>query len=95
MGLMLHLATCKRKIIDKCFKLGFSISYDRVLTILNKLANSACEQYNSENVVCPLVHQRGLFTVAAADNIDYNLSSSTAQSSFHGTAISLMQFRTA
>jgi len=95
MGLMLHSATRKRKIVDKCFKLGLSISYDRELTILNKLANSACEQYNSENVVCPLVLQRGLFTVAAADNIDHNLSSSTAQSSFHGTAISLMQFRTA
>ena len=30
--------------------------------------------------------------MAAADNIDHNLSSNTAQSSFHGTAISLTQF---
>ena len=30
--------------------------------------------------------------MAAANNIDHNLSSHTAQSSFHGTAISLTQF---
>ena len=37
---------------------------------------------------------RGLFTVAAGDNIDHNLSSSTVNSLFHGTAIPLMQFPT-
>ena len=42
----------------------------------------------------PPVLRKGLFTVAAGDNIDHNLSSSTAKSSFHGTAISLMQFPT-
>jgi len=33
----------------------------------------------------------GLFTVAAADNIDYNPSAATAKDSFHCTGISLMQ----
>ena len=33
----------------------------------------------------------GLFTVATADNIDYNPSAATAKDSFHGTGISLMQ----
>ena len=36
----------------------------------------------------------GLFTVAAGNNIVHNLSSSTAKSLFHGTAIPLMQFPT-
>ena len=36
----------------------------------------------------------GLFTVTAGDNIDHNLSSLTAKSLYHGTAIPLMQFPT-
>jgi len=43
-------------------------------------------------LVCPPVLHEGQFAVAAADHIDHNLSSNTAQSSFHGTAISLTQF---
>ena len=35
--------------------------------------------------------RRGLFTIAAVDNIDHNPSSATAKASFHGTGISLMQ----
>ena len=35
---------------------------------------------------------QGSFTVVAADNIDHNLNSVTAQSSFHGTVVSLIQF---
>ena len=61
------------------------------MQIINKTANAVCSQYRADDLVCPPTLQRGLFTVAAADNIDHNLSSSTAQSSFHGTAISLMQ----
>ena len=69
------------------------MSYDdRVLQLWNKVANSVCEQYRLDDLVCPPVLQEGLFTVAAADNsIGHNLSSSIVQSSFHGTAISLMQ----
>lgn len=91
-GLMLHSASRKKKYIKKCHKLGLCISYDRVMQITNKTANTLCSEYRSQNVVCPPSMQCNLFTVAAADNIDHNLSSSTAQSSFHGTAISLMQF---
>ena len=43
------------------------------------------------------VHQKlksGIFTVGAVDNIDHNPSARTAQDSFHGTAIWLMQFPT-
>ena len=63
-----------------------------MLQLSNKIANSVCNQYRAENLVCPPVLCKDLFTVAAADNIDHNLSSVTAQSSFHGTAVSLIQF---
>ena len=38
--------------------------------------------------------RKGLFTVGALDNLDYNPPSTTAQGSFHGTAISVFQFPT-
>ena len=93
-GMMLHSATRKKKLVDKCYKMGLSISYDRVQEIGNKLGNSVCSEYNSEQLVCPPILRSDLFTVAAVDNIDHNPSSETAKSSFHGTAISLMQFPT-
>lgn len=91
-SLMLHSASRKKKYVNKCHKLGLCISYDRVMQITNKTANAVCSDYRSQNVVCPPNLQPNLFTTAAADNIDHNLSSSTAQSSFHGTAISFVQF---
>ena len=42
-------------------------------------------------MVCPSKLRRELFTTAAVDNIDHNTSSTSSQSSFHGTAISLVQ----
>ena len=44
--------------------------------------------------MCPPSLAKGekTFTIAAADNIDHDTSSVTAKSSFHGTAISLIQF---
>ena len=91
-GVMLHSSTRQKKVINKFHKLGLSISYDRVLQVLNKTANAVCKQYRYDNIVCPPNLQPHLFTIAAVDNIDHNLSSSTAQSSFHGTAISVLQF---
>ena len=68
-GLMLHSATRKNKLVDKCSKLGLSISYNRVLRLSNKIANSVCNQYRAENLVCPPVLRKNLFTFAATDNM--------------------------
>ena len=48
-------------------------------------------RYENERVVCPSKLRGELFTTGAVDNIDHNTSSTTSQSSFHGTAISLVQ----
>jgi len=93
-GLMLHSATRKKKVVNKCNRLGLSVSYNRVLQIMNKTANVVCKEYRDQNLVCPPSLHNGVFTVAAADNIDHNMSSATAQSAFHGTAISLIQLPT-
>jgi hypothetical protein len=50
-----------------------------------------CEQYRADNVVCSLILQKGLLTIAAANNIGHILSSGNSTSSFHSTGISLMQ----
>ena len=50
-GLMLHSATRKKKLVDKCNRLGLSISYDRVNQISTKLGNSVCTLYNSEHLI--------------------------------------------
>ena len=54
-------------------------------------ANQVIEIYKHDNTVCPTNPRNGLFTTGNLDNIDHNPSSTSAQSSFHGTAISLTQ----
>ena len=93
-GLNIHQQTRCRKLIAQLYHMGISISYDRVLGIEDRIATSLCEQYEEDGVVSPACLKKGLFTVGAIDNLDYNPSSTTSQSSFHGTGISLFQFPT-
>ena len=67
------------------------VSYSRLLQLTSDLGNGVCDQFALDGVVCPPKMRSGLFTMAAADNIDYNPSAATAKGSFHGTEISLMQ----
>jgi hypothetical protein len=86
--------TRKRELIDTLYNLGLCVSYDRLMRISTDLANTVCAQYHAEQVVCPPQLRNGVFTCGAVDNIDHNPSARTAHDSFHGTAISLMQFPT-
>lgn len=90
-GVTVHSRTRKRDLIDTLFELGLSISYRRVMEISTSLGNRVCEQYIRDQTVCPPNLREALFTTAAVDNIDHNLSSTTATDSFHGTGISLFQ----
>ena len=49
------------------------------------------EQCVVEDVVCPSVLRKWLFTTAAEDNIDHNPTATTETTSFHGTSISMFQ----
>ena len=93
-GLNIHQQTRNKKLIMQLYHMGISISYDRVLDLEDRIATSVCEQYEEDGVVSPACLKKGLFTVGAIDNLDYNPSSTTSQSSFHGTGISLFQFPT-
>ena len=87
----LHTKTRKKQLADAMYELGLSIPYDRVLDISTVLANSICTHFSTNKVVCPPQLHHDRFTVAAADNIDHNPSSTTAKGSFHGTGVSLFQ----
>ena len=91
LGLKVHAVTRSKTLVDTLFHLGLCITYDRVLQIQSDIANGVCQRYEMEKVVCPPNMRRGLFTIAAVDNIDHNPSSATAKDSFYGTGISLMQ----
>ena len=93
-GLNLHTQTRSKNLVNNLHKLGISISYKRVIELENHLASAICERFQHEDIVCPSHLRKGLFTVGALDNINHNPSSTTAQGSFHGTAISIFQFPT-
>ena len=78
--------------MDNLHRLGLSVSYNRVRKLEDSLAHAVCYRYRQEYLVCPATLRKGLFTIGAFDNIDYNPSSSTATGSFHGTGISVFQF---
>ena len=92
-SVMVHGHTRKRELVDIVFHLRLSISYDRVLDISMGMAIAAAQQYESNEVVCPLILRKNLFATAAVDNIDHNPSWATAHDAFHGTCISLFQNR--
>ena len=77
--------------MNNLYRMGVSVSYDRVLEIESSIATAVCKRVEEENLVCPANLRNGLVTVGALDNIDYNPSSTTAQCSFHGTGISIFQ----
>ena len=88
-GLSVFAKTRKKQLIDMLYTNGVSISYDRVLEISAQLGDAVVTQYVEDGVVCPPVLKRQLFTTAAVDNIDHNPSATTAQTSFHGTSMSI------
>ena len=53
------------------------------------MATSACERFEEDGVVAPVCLRKGIFTVAAIDNLDHNPSATTASSSFHDTEINM------
>ena len=80
-GLSIHTQT---RGLNHLHKIGISVSYKRVIEVENSLASALCTRFEDDDVVCPSHLHKNLFTVGALDNIDHNLSSTTAQGSFHG-----------
>ena len=87
----IHAKTRKKGITKRLSSLGLSISYARVLELSTVLGNDVLRHYEEHKVVCPPSLRKNVFTAAAIDNFDHNPSSTSAEGSFHGTGISLLQ----
>ena len=91
LGVLLHNKTRKLNLVDTLHELGLSVSYDRVLEISTDLGSKICKYYNRLDTVCPPQLKKDVFTSSAVDNINYQTSATTANSSFNGTGISVFQ----
>ena len=80
--------------IENFEQLDINIAYDPVLQLESLLTRNLCEQFKKENIACPPQLRKGIINVGAIDNLDHKLSSTTAQGSLHGTAISIIQHPT-
>ena len=69
------------KLIDKLYDLVLCISYHRMLTLSTSMANSVCEKFDEEGLVCSPSLRKVVFTIFAVDNIDHNPSSRTSNES--------------
>ena len=69
------------------------LSYDRILTFINKLSETVKALYNdSGDKVLPSTLPRGIFTIFVDDNVDKNSSSVTAAGHFHETGVTVLEF---
>lgn len=92
MALSVYGRTREKCAIEEMHSHGLSTSYSSILEITSSLSHLVVQRAKEEGVLCPSNLRKNLFTVAAYDNIDHNLSSTTAETSFHGTSISVFQF---
>ena len=90
-GLKIYSNTRKAGLVDELFKLGLSISYNRVLEIKNAICVAECNRFRADGLVSPQELVKGVFVTSAYDNLDHNPTSTTSEKSFHGTGISLFQ----
>ena len=67
------------------------MSNDRIMQLEEWMAISACERFDEDGVVVLVYLRKGIFTVAAIDNLGHNPSATTASSSFNRTGINIFQ----
>ena len=72
----------KRTLVDAFFNLGMCVSYNHLFQLTFDLGNGVCDQFALDGALCPTKMCRRLFTMAAADNTDYNSKAATAKDSF-------------
>ena len=63
--MILHAHTRKRELVDKLSHLGMSISYTRVIDLSAQMENSACKQFQREQVMCSPKMRSNVFTTSA------------------------------
>ena len=93
-GLKIYSCVRSRILIDKFFKLGICVSYQRLLELMKIIYEALLLSFLVYQIFIPIILKKGVFLVMAKDNIDKNASSTDAKSHYHGTSISILQFPT-
>ena len=93
-GLLVHNLTGSAALVDALFRLGLSVSYDRVQQIRKSLADQVCQEFDREGVVWAYSLPKGTPKAYGFDNANKNSTSTTASGSanFNGTVISVFSF---
>ena len=91
MGLLLHSRFREKDLIGKFHQLGLSVSYTRVKDVTDEVANTVCDAFATNDVVCPLQMRKNVFTTGAVDNFNHKPTSKLAKDVFNGTALTLAQ----
>ena len=88
LGLKVHIKTGKSSLVDSLADEGMSLTYNQVFEICRIVLNQVCVEYQER--AWPQL-QDHVFSTAAIDNLDQNLTYAIVQSLFHGTLISIFQ----
>ena len=89
-GLKFHAKPGKDGLVDSKASERLSITNNRVVIIRRSMCQVSAE-YHESWIVCPSQLQDHVFTTAVIDHLDHYLASTTAQSSFYGATISILQ----
>ena len=71
-GVMLHLKTRKRDLIDRLHSLGMSVSYDEVLGLSSDMANAVCEHFKETDAVYGIIRGDYLYILGTSYNYQIN-----------------------
>ena len=96
----IHYATIKlysvirfKLLVHTLFERGMVLSYERILTFINKLSETVKALYNdSGGKPLPCTSSRGIFTIFVDANFDKNSLSVTPGGQLHGTGVTILQF---
>ena len=91
-GLKLYASLRTKTVIQRFFSLRLSISYDRCLSICNKVSLNMMKMYDLEGVFVASHLTLETFTITAKNNINLNAISTKMKKHFHELSMTTMQF---
>ena len=80
-----------QKAVSILCSMGNGVSYDRVITICNKITTAICENITEYGVYVPPGLLKNKRIRASMDNIDKKVDTPDGKRSFHGTALGVYQ----
>ena len=84
-GLKLHAHECLNSLIREFHQVGLTFSYDRIMDVRRRLAQTVSKRFKDESVVVPTKCKCDIFPTATIDNIDVS-----GRNDMHGTSITLI-----